>query len=51
MADQVRKTETIRSIENLQLTENLIQALDDAVQAECVAQAICSLQQLNEQWY
>ena len=51
MADQTRKIETIRSIENLQLTENLISAMDDAEQAESVAQAIYSLQRLNEQWY
>lgn len=51
MTDLIRKTETIRRIELLQLTENLILALDDAVQAESVAQAICSLQQLNDQWY
>ncbi|UIJ75695.1 MULTISPECIES: hypothetical protein [unclassified Acinetobacter] len=51
MADQTRKIETIRSIETLQLTENLISAMDDAEQAEYVAQAIYSLQCLNEQWY
>ena len=51
MADQTRKIETIRSIETLQLTENLISAMDDAEQAESVAQAIYSLQCLNEQWY
>ncbi len=51
MADQIRKTETIRSIERMQLTENLINAMDNAGQAEAVAQAVNSLQLLNDQWY
>lgn len=50
MTDQKRKIETIRSIQFLQLTENLIDALDDAAEAECIAEAIRSLQGLTEQW-
>lgn len=50
MADQKRKIETIHRIEQLQLSEALIVALDDALQAESVAEAIQSLQGLAEQW-
>ncbi|WP_347455396.1 hypothetical protein [Acinetobacter thermotolerans] len=50
MADQKRKIETIRHIEDLQLPETLIAALDDAITAEGVAEAIQSLQGLAEQW-
>ena len=50
MADQKRKIETIHRIEQLQLSEALIVALDDALQAESVADAIQSLQGLAEQW-
>ena len=50
MADQKRKIETIRHIESLQLSASLFQALDDATEAECVAEAIQSLQGLTEQW-
>lgn len=50
MADQKRRIDTIRRIEHLQLSEALIVALDDAVQAESVAAAIQSLQGLTEQW-
>jgi len=50
MADQKRKTETIRRIENLQLSTALILALEDAVETESVAEAIQSLQGLTEQW-
>ena len=50
MADQKRKVETIRRIQNLQLSDTLIAALDDAVEAESVAEAIQSLQGLTEQW-
>jgi len=50
MADQKRKTETIRRIENLQLSTTLILALEDAVEAESVAEAIQFLQGLTEQW-
>ena len=50
MADQKRKIETIHRIEQLKLSEALIVALDDALQAESVAEAIQSLQGLAEQW-
>jgi pyruvate-formate lyase-activating enzyme len=50
MADQKRKIETIRIIENLQLSTVLIRGLDDAQQAEAIAEAVSSLQGLVEQW-
>lgn len=50
MADQQRKIDTIRSIENLQLPLSLISALDDRMQAQEVLEAISSLQVLNQQW-
>lgn len=50
MADLHRKYETIRSIESLQLTHNLIDALDNAAEAESVAAAVRSLLRLTEQW-
>ncbi len=50
MADQNRKNDVIRSIESLQLTENLITALDDSQEAEAVAAAVHCLQRLGEQW-
>lgn len=50
MTDLKRKTEVIRSIENLQLSQGLIHALDDIQQAECVAEAVYSLQALTEHW-
>lgn len=50
MADQKRKIETIRSIKNLKLSNTLIASLDDARQAEAIAEAVSSLQNLTEQW-
>lgn len=50
MADQIRKTETIRGIERLQLPSTLIVGLDDANKAESIADAIQSLQHLVEHW-
>ena len=50
MAEQKRKIETIRSIENLQLSSSLISALDDNSQAEGIAEAIHYLQGLSQQW-
>ncbi|WP_313034084.1 hypothetical protein [Acinetobacter sp.] len=50
MADQKRKIETIHIIENLQLSTVLISGLDDAQQAEAIAEAVSSLQGLVEQW-
>ena len=51
MTDVQRKHDTIRHIHNLQLPESLILALDDAVQAESIVNAIFSLQNLTKQWY
>ena len=50
MTDQIRKTETIRRIQRLQLSDSLIQGLDDAIQAESIVTAIQSLQCLSEHW-
>ncbi len=50
MVDQQRKTEIIRSIEQLQLSTALIMALDHASSAEAVAEAVYSLSGLSEQW-
>ncbi|MDQ9010674.1 hypothetical protein RFI36_13600 [Acinetobacter gerneri] len=48
MKDQKRKREMIRSIENLQLPQHLITALDHAQQAKTVVQAISQLQVMTE---
>ncbi|WP_171262701.1 hypothetical protein [Acinetobacter sp. ANC 4470] len=50
MTDQKRKIDTIRSIKSLQLSNALIIGLNDAKQAESIAEAIRSLQNLTEQW-
>ncbi|WP_171255073.1 hypothetical protein [Acinetobacter sp. NCu2D-2] len=50
MTDPVRKLETIRRIERLQLPSSLIPALDDALTAEKVLNALDSLQALTEHW-
>ena len=50
MADQKRKIETIRGIEKLQLSNTLIIGLEDAKQAEAIAEAVNSLQGMVEQW-
>ena len=50
MADQKRKIETIRSIQSLQLNENLIHALENAEEAESIVVAIHSLQRLTQHW-
>ena len=50
MADQKRKIEMIRRIKNLKLSNTLIAGLDDAGQAEAIAEAVSSLQNLTEQW-
>lgn len=50
MTDLKRKVEMIRSIKKLQLSKDLITALDDAQQAEYVVEAINSLQKLEQQW-
>jgi hypothetical protein len=51
MADQARKTDTIRRIEGLKLSTHLIQALEDAATAETVTEAVFCLEQWTEQWY
>ncbi len=50
MSDQTVKKQIIRSIEQLQLAEHLIFALDDAQQAQDIVLALHSLQKLSEQW-
>ena len=50
MADQKRKVEMIRSIENLQLSTHLITGLDNAKQAESIATAIDYLQDFTQHW-
>ena len=50
MADQKRKIEIIRRIKNLKLSNTLIASLDDAEQAEAIAEAVSSLRNLTEQW-
>ncbi len=50
MTDQKYKLEMIRSIENLQLSETWIHALDDAEQALDVIKAIDILKNFAEQW-
>ncbi len=50
MTDIQRKTAVIRRIENLQLGQHLIVALDDRETAESIAIAVQSLQGLTEHW-
>lgn len=50
MTDLKHKVEMIRSIENLQLSTDLITALDDVHQAKDVVEAVNSLQNLVEHW-
>lgn len=50
MTDQKYKLEMIRSIENLQLSETWIHALDDEEQALDVIKAIDILKNFSEQW-
>jgi len=51
MKDQKHKIEMIRSIEQLQLPTQLIQALDDAQLAENVVNAINHLKYMTNQWH
>lgn len=51
MKDQKYKVEVIRSIEQLQLPSHLIQALNDAQQAECVVNAVNCLKIMTNQWH
>lgn len=50
MADQTRKAEVIRSIQQLQLGEHLIGALDDQQLAKSVVEAVSCLNGLSDQW-
>ena len=50
MTDQLRKMATIHRIQQLQLSQSLISALDDINQAESVAEAIEQLLNLDHQW-
>ena len=50
MADPKRKMDTIRSIQNLQLSTALIIGLNDAKQAESIAEPLRCLQDVAEQW-
>ncbi|MDR0234843.1 hypothetical protein [Acinetobacter sp.] len=51
MRDLKYKVDIIRSIEQLQLPNHFIQALDDAHQAENIIKLINYLKDMNEQWY
>ncbi|ENU57558.1 MULTISPECIES: hypothetical protein [Acinetobacter] len=51
MKDLKHKVEMIRSIEQLQLPNQFIQALDDAHQAKEMIKAINYLKEMNQQWY
>ena len=51
MKDQKQKVEMIRSIEQLQLSNQLVQALDDIHQAETVIRAVNCLKYMTEQWH
>ncbi len=50
MTDQIRKTATIHSIENLQLSHTLISALDNAHDAEQVVEAVEALMAFSNEW-
>lgn len=50
MSDQHRKNAMIRSIQDLQLSNSLISALDDAKTALCVEHAVNELIRYAEQW-
>ena len=51
MKDLKHRVEMIRSIEQLQLPNQFIEALDDAHQAKEMIKAINCLKQMNQQWY
>lgn len=51
MTDQVRKIAMIDRIENLQLSNTLISALDNATAAEDVVEAIETLMAYRNEWY
>ncbi|WP_171263518.1 hypothetical protein [Acinetobacter silvestris] len=51
MTDLKRKMETIQSIQDLQLSNSLIHALNDAKQAQHVVEAIDCFKNITRQWY
>ena len=51
MQDLKHKVEMIRSIEQLQLPNQFIQALDDVHQAKEMIKAINCLKEMSQQWY
>lgn len=51
MKDQKHKVEIIRSIEQFQLPQHLIQALDNPHHAKQVIEAVDYLKLMHEQWY
>jgi hypothetical protein len=50
MADDKRKIETIRRIENLLLDRHFVQALEDHHSAQAIIDAINSLERLSQEW-
>jgi hypothetical protein len=50
MKDLKQKVEMIKSIQNLQLSDNLIQQLDDAHNAQYIVEAVHSLETLTKHW-
>ncbi|MDQ9023222.1 hypothetical protein RFI02_19160 [Acinetobacter sichuanensis] len=51
MTDQKLKVEMIRSIEELQLPNELIDALNDAKLTENVSTALTYLKNITQQWH
>ena len=50
MADEARKTDTIRRIENLLLDHHFVQALEDHHHAQAILEAVDSLERLSQEW-
>lgn len=51
MKDLTQKSEVIRSIEQFQLSEHLIEALDRTQDAQKVIEVVDFLKSFHEQWY
>lgn len=51
MTDTLRKTDSIRRIQNLKLSPYFVQALDDEIAAEAVLEAITYLEKFSEHWH
>lgn len=51
MRDSIHKKQIIQSIRDLQLSETLVIALDDAQQATDIIVMLDSLQRFSEQWH